>query len=291
MPSVPARRPTPDARIICALRNGLRFMLRFVVATMALLASAGISYGLGLMIYEYQGRPDSWEQRERQTQVRIMLGSCRPSISMSEGRLFSELELEISEERFLRRAQRNAWENVASGVLKNDERGAVVYHLAQDGRVSRYHYYMDDFESNAMWRLVTMLNVGYGPAVAKAGPIDAKSGIYEAMVWRSDNSIFLLEFTPDYRQPFGETFYSVKISAISQLDPRYKSRWDTGGLLSVDQHAEEIRNQLAGITPTPVDPAPTKTSYTIRMVIPVDGSRTNAQPTQSNRNGPASDQE
>lgn len=216
-------------------KRTIRFVKWPLFAIVLLLCGSYVAYGIGMFIYNQRERPNSYEN-ERETQsLRILVAQI--SARRYESNSFGGLHAGVPEKQFL--LESNYWRPAGGQYLVHGESASAIYQTNRNNIVTRYCALVSGLDEDLL-RSLDIYVSSNRPFDASAGIIDETIGLYETNVLRDETQIITFEYRLD-----ANNTYTVIVNAISPNDPRFMTRWETGGLMPTHHHAEKIREQLA----------------------------------------------
>jgi hypothetical protein len=203
-----------------------------------------IAFGLGYAVYTAKGQPRNWVTTRNNAHVRSMTASYwtrqRDGRRWFMGRALGETRRSI----LALAGMQSPWELIEEPVIRNATGTWVLYRWQPGGLISRYHTQHHGLDRENAKALVNGLQAVWGQPQAKAAPFEPLSSVCRVNVWRNTREIHFLELRPQR-----DGTYTMTIESVASEDPRFRSRWDRGGLPPVHPHVDEVAAQLAQQSP------------------------------------------
>jgi hypothetical protein len=232
--------PTPLRPVLFAAA-GVYWLLGPPLVFLLLMALAALgAWGIGWIVYDWNGRPHNWEARADRAlaaQVVNVLQAQRTNQM-----LFAGLPMGLAEDRFLNTLQvRYRWEIPGPGAMRLNERVGLVYHLDPDGIVTRIQVTAEGIDEQQIMGLMARCLAGWGNPNGTAGEIGGTRRAWEAASWRDERGLVAFDFTPiPGRQPI----YRMHLTVISDLDPLFTARSATHGFPPIHRHLAELEENI-----------------------------------------------
>jgi hypothetical protein len=125
--------------------------------------------------------------------------------------------------------------------MRLNERVGIVYHLNDEGLVTRIQVTAEGIDEQQILGLIVRCTGGWGNPQGAAGAIGESQRAWEAVSWRDERGMVAFDFTPmSGRDPI----YRMHLTVISDLDPMFEARSATHGFLPTHRHLKELREDV-----------------------------------------------
>lgn len=222
-----------------------------------LLVSSWIAVSIGTAIYNANGQPANYEKERRLQRLRT-IAAMMTSFPINQGLGQAHRMYLGPRFGFLGKVHPNvSGVQVGRLVVHSDDVATLVGQEDHTAAETRFCLLIEGADE----AIAAMLVAGaarptLGAPAARAGLLHESPALYEVAVWRNDEILLTVEARRD-----GKSRYTIIINAVHQTDPRFRTRWETGGLMAGHRHAEEVRRQLREGAPPPAEvPPPTPPS-------------------------------